>query len=731
MTNSNENNKLIIIAEDSQTQAESLKYILEGFGYRVLVGNNGETALLLIKKGKPLLVITDIFMPVMDGYELCRYIKADKNLKDVPVILLTSLADATDVIKGLESGADSYIMKPFTEKYLLSRIKNVLANRHLLEKEKYGKALDMVFAGESYCIESNPSQILNMFLSIYESAVERNVELISKENELVALNDSLQRKVEERKKKLTSQLSEKKESENVLKKSEEKYRDLVDNALAGVYIANTEGELLFANDAMISMLEYGSFEELLLVNIRNIFKHIEEGEELLSMLEVSGKVSSFETELNTRTANTKHVIMSVKLANGIISGIILDITERKQLEERNNKHELELIEAKEKAMESEKLKTTFLANMSNEILTPMNTIMGFSDLLGDPVLTNDKLLYFTEQINTSCNNLVNLIDNIIDITKIESGEVRIKLSECKINHLLLDLYAMFDNEIKEKGKEKVYLRLKRGCRDKDFAILSEPYRLRRIILNILKNAVKYSDSGKIEFGYSIQSGESEGKATLQGQMLKFFVKDKGKGIPKEKLDLIFDRFSYNDDSYTKQFEGTGLSSHISRAYVELLGGEMWCESVEGQGSEFYFTIPCNTGEAEPAKPDIATIPEINWENINILVAEDVESNYRLIEILLKKSKASLLWSKNGKEAFEKFKEDKNIDLILMDMRMPLMSGFEATKKIRKINREIPIIAQTAFARTEDKELILNTGCNDYISKPINKDLLLKTIGKYV
>ena len=731
MTNSNENNNLIIIAEDSLTQAESLKYMLEGFGYRVLVGNNGEIALSLIKKVKPVLVITDINMPVMDGYELCRYIKIDKNLNDVPVILLTFLADATDVIKGLESGADSYIMKPFTEKYLLSRIKNVLANRHLLEKEKYGKALDMVFAGESYCIESNPSQILNMFLSIYESAVERNVELISKENELVALNDSLQRKVEERKKKLTSQLSEKKESENVLKKSEEKYRDLVDNALAGVYIANTEGELLFANDAMISMLEYGSFEELLLVNIRNIFKHIEEGEELLSMLEVSGKVSSFETELNTRTANTKHVIVSVKLANEIISGTILDITARKQLEERNKKYELELIEAMEKAKESEKLKTAFLANMSNEVLTPMNTIMGFSDLLGDPVLTNDKLLYFTEQINTSCNNLVNLIDNIIDITKIESGEVRIKLSECKINHLLLDIYAMFDNEIKEKGKEKVYLRLKRGSRDKDYAILSEPYRLRRIMLNVLKNAVKYSDSGKIEFGYSIQSGESEGKATSQGQILKFFVKDKGKGISKEKLDLIFDRFSYNDDSYTKQFEGTGLSLPISRAYVELLGGEMWCESVEGQGSEFYFTIPCNTGEAEPAKPDIATIPEINWENINILVAEDIESNYRFIEAVLKRSKARLLWSKNGKEAFEKFKEDKNIDLILMDMRMPLMSGFEATKKIRKINREIPIIAQTAFARTEDKELILNTGCNDYISKPINKDLLLKTIGKYV
>ena len=726
-----ENNNLIIIAEDSLTQAESLKYILEGFGYRVLVGNNGETALFLIKKEKPLLVLTDIIMPVMDGYELCRYIKADKNLNDVPVILLTSLADATDVIKGLESGADSYIMKPFTEKYLLSRIKNVLANRHLLKREKSGKALDMVFAGESYSIDSNPSQILNMLLSTYESAVQRNLELVTKENELVTLNNSLQRKVEERKKELTSQLAEKKESENVLKKSEEKYRDLVDNAPAGVYIANTEGELLFANDAMKSMLEYGSFEELLSVNVRNIYKHTEDREKLLSMLEVSGKVSSFETELNTKTGNTKYVILSVKLANGILSGTILDITERKQLEERNKKYELELIKAMEKALESEKLKTAFLANMSNEILTPMNTIMGFSDLLGNPDLPNNTLLHFSEQINTSSNTLVNLIDNIIDIAKVESGEVRIKLSECKINHLLLDLYACFDNEIKEKGKGKVYLRLKRASKDKDFAILSEPYRLKRIMSNILENAVNYTDSGKIEFGYSIMDGESDGKTASEGQMLQFFVRDKGKGIPKEKLDLIFDRFRHSDDSYTKQFEGAGLSLPISRAYVELLGGEMWCESVEGEGSEFYFTVPCNTVEAKPGIPDIAVIPETNWENINILVAEDVESNYRFIETILKRLKVRLLWSRNGKEAFEKFKEDKNIDLILMDMRMPLMSGYEAVKKIREINKKIPIIAQTAFAGTDDKELILDTGCNDYISKPIDKDLLIRTIGKYV
>ncbi|MCD6565622.1 MAG: response regulator [Bacteroidales bacterium] len=731
MSANSKNNNLIIIAEDSLTQAESLKYVLEGFGYRVLVGNNGETALSLIKKEKPLLVITDVIMPVLDGYELCRYMKTDKNLYDVPVILLTSLADATDVIRGLESGADSYIMKPFTEKYLLSRIKNVLANRHLLRNEKSGKALNMVFAGESYSIDSNPSQILNMLLSTYESAVQRNLELITKESELVALNSSLHKKVKERKKELTSQLAEKKESESVLKKSEEKYRDLVDNALTGVYIANSEGELLFANEAMLSILEYESIEELLSVNTQNLYKHSEDRDKLLNILELSDEVASFETELVTRIGNTKHVILSVNLVNGILSGTILDITEWKQLEERNKKYEMELIAAKGKAIESEKLKTAFLANMSNDILTPMNTIMGFSELLGDPDLPNDKLLYFSEQINTSSNNLVNLIDNIIDIAKVESGGVSIKLSECKINDLLLDLYAYFDNEIKEKGKDKVYLKLRRASKNKDFAILSEPYRLRRILSNILKNAVNYTDSGEIEFGYSIQNGKSDEKTTSQGQMLQFFVRDKGKGISKEKLDLIFDRFRQSEDSYTKQFEGAGLSLPISRAYVELLGGEMWCESVEGEGSEFYFTVPCKIVKGKPGTPDTVTITKANLENINILVAEDVESNYRFIESVLKRSKARLIWSKNGKEALEKFKEDKSIDLILMDMRMPLMSGFEATKEIRKINKEIPIIAQTAFTGTEDKELFLDTGCNDYISKPIDKDLLIKVVGKYV
>ncbi len=494
---------LIIIAEDSLTQAESLKYMLEGFGYEVSHVINGREALAMISKRKPLMVITDILMPEMNGYELCHLIKKDERLWDTPVILLTSLSDTTDIIKGMECGADSYLMKPFKEQYLLSRINQILANKHLLMGERPEKSLDIFFAGRNYKINSNPLQILNLLLSTYESAVHKNLELAENEKELVMMNHSLEQKVGERKKELQDQLVQKIEAEKILKRSEEKYRELVDNALAGVFISDIRGDILFANDAMASLLEYQSVEELLSVNIRKLFKFPDDLDVLTGRLAKNGKVNEFEAEFLLETGKTKHVIISSSLEDDKLSGIILDNTDRKLAAERLSKYQKELIQSKEKAEQSEKLKTAFLANMSNEILTPMNTLIGFSELLSNPGLPVQKLTEYTNQINESGNYLINLIDNIIDIAKIESGEVRINLTECKINQMLLDLYDVYDREIREKEKEHVHLYLRRDNKDKDFALMSEPYRLKRILANLLSNAIKFTESGSIEFGYSV------------------------------------------------------------------------------------------------------------------------------------------------------------------------------------------------------------------------------------
>jgi PAS domain S-box-containing protein len=721
-------NNLIVIAEDSLTQAERLKHMLEGFGYEVSHGIDGREALALVRKKKPLIVISDILMPEMDGYEMCHRIKTDEELWNIPVILLTSLSDTTDVIKGMEYGADSYVMKPYKEQYLLSRINHILENKHLLLGKKPERGLDIFFAGRNYTIRSNPLQILNLLLSTYESAVQKNLELAEREKDLILMNQSLEQKVEERKKELKAQLAQKIEAEKILKRSEEKYRELVDNALIGIFILDTRGNMLFANEALKFMLEYESFEELLSVKSQIFFKDTKNRDVLISQLRETGKVNEFEVEFITKTGKTKHVILSTCLEENILSGMILDITDRKLAEERLKKYQNELINAKEKAEQSERLKTAFLANMSNEILAPMNTLLGFSDLLSDPDLPAEKLTEYTAQINTSGNYLINLIDSIIDIAKIESGEVKISLSECKINQMLLDLYAYYNQEIKEKGKEQIHLYLRRAKKEKNFAILSEPYRLKQVMSNLLGNAVKFTNSGSVEFGYNIID-EDDPKA---GPTIQFYVKDTGRGIPKEKLDFIFDRFRHSDDSYTKVYDGAGLGLLISRAYVKLLEGRMWSKSEVGKGSEFYFTLPYN-----PVKPkmpiegfiEIST-DDVNWENLTFLVAEDVESNFVYIKSVLKNTKAGLIWAKNGKEAIEKFRNNKDIDLILMDLRMPIMSGNEAVAEIRKMDKDIPIIVQTAFAHKEDIQNIRETDYNDYLTKPISKETLIKVISKY-
>ncbi|MCK4430453.1 MAG: response regulator, partial [Candidatus Aminicenantes bacterium] len=375
------NNNLIIIAEDSLTQAERLKHMLEGFGYEVLHGIDGREALALVREVKPLMVISDILMPEMDGYEMCQRIKKDEKLWNIPVILLTSLSDTTDVIKGMECGADGYVMKPYKEQYLLSRINHVLENKHLLLGKKPERGLDIFFAGRNYKIRSNPLQILNLLLSTYDSAVQKNLELAEEEKELILMNRTLQQKVEERKKELKAQLAQRIEAEKILKKSEEKYRELVDNALMGVFILDTRGNILFANEALKSMLEYESVEELLSVKSQVFFKDPEDRNVLISQLRETGKVNEFEVEFITKTGKTKQVILSTCLEENILSGMILDITDRKLAEERLKEYQNELINAKEKAEQSERLKTAFLANMSNEILTPMNTLIGFSELL--------------------------------------------------------------------------------------------------------------------------------------------------------------------------------------------------------------------------------------------------------------------------------------------------------------------------------------------------------------
>ena len=382
------------------------------------------------------------------------------------------------------------------------------------------------------------------------------------------------------------------------------------------------------------------------------------------------------------------------------------------------KHAAELIKAKEKAEESERLKSAFLANMSHEIRTPMNGIIGFTQLLKEPNLTIEEQQDFISTIEKSGERMLNTIKDIIDVSKIESGLIATDIKESNINEQTEFVYKFFKPEIESKG---IQFFLKNSLPAKDAVIKTDIEKIIAILTNIVKNAIKFTDEGSIEFGYE-----------KKGKFLEFFVKDTGVGIPRNQHEIIFDRFRQGSESSDRNYEGSGLGLSISKSYVEMLEGKIWVESEEGKGSIFYFTIPCND-ESTDNKVINDAFTEKNRafpiKNLNILIVEDDDTSYSLLTRTLQKISSKVFRAKTGIQAIDVCRNNPDFDLILMDIRMPDMDGYEATRQIRKFNKDVIIIAQTAYGFSGDREKAIVAGCNDYISKPINNTLLYELIKK--
>ena len=399
-----------------------------------------------------------------------------------------------------------------------------------------------------------------------------------------------------------------------------------------------------------------------------------------------------------------------------------DISKLKKTEE-------ELIKAKEKAIEADSLKTSFLANMSHEIRTPLNVINGFTELLQDEDLSLEQKNEYTLYIKNSIKDLTNLINDIIDISKIETKQIEIIHAECSINKLLDELYIIYNQALNLKKDKKIKLFLNKDIIDEDFYILTDGNRLKQIFTNLIDNAIKFTVVGSIEFGYKILNDAEH----FQNPIIEFFVKDSGKGIDEKYHQLIFERFRKIENHKIKFNNGTGLGLAISKNLIELLGGIIRVESEPSEGSIFYFNIPFVevSNSIRFSEENLNFAKKNNWKNKLILIAEDELLNFKFLQEIFKKFGAEILRSTNGIETVELCKKHPEISLILMDIRMPELDGFEATRMIRTFRPGLPIIAQTAYAMSNKKEECLKAGCNEFISKPTEIKTLLDIMNKYL
>ncbi len=399
--------------------------------------------------------------------------------------------------------------------------------------------------------------------------------------------------------------------------------------------------------------------------------------------------------------------------------LLLNYRVRVKTEEIKIKNE-ELIKSKEKAEDSDYLKTVFLQNMSHEIRTPLNVILGYLDLLRDKSIDEEKKTQYIEIINQGGKRLSDTINNIIEISKIESNQLDLHITDIDIEEMMIYHLTFFMNQAEKKG---ISIKLADYVKGEGAKIRTDKSFIEGILTNLIDNAIKFTKAGFVEFGNYIK-----------GDDIIFYVKDTGIGIPSYKHHSVFESFIQADNEMISQYEGSGLGLSITKAYIEALNGKIWLESETLKGSIFYFSIPYIKSEILPQTKSI--IEEISpnaniQESITILVAEDDELSYEYISRIIGGNDIKLLHALTGEEAVELVKKNSDIKLVLMDIKMPGIDGIEATKQIREFNKELPIIAQTAYAFSGDKAKVIEAGCNDYIAKPINRKDLKNIIQKHL
>jgi PAS domain S-box-containing protein len=555
--------------------------------------------------------------------------------------------------------------------------------------------------------------IIIVFYNIRLRKVNR--QLSETKNNLTETNNNLQKAYKE----LLSQrdLISKEYSE-----SDKFYQMLIQSADDGISFFDPDWTLKYANPAYYSLVGLDSvkfedvrYEELVHPDDRNYQKQ---------RIEILNETGFFETELRVRHANGNFINIStrsvtVKNNEGEILGsltISRDITKLKQVHE-------ELIKANVEAETSNRLKTSFLANISHEIRTPLNSVVGFSNLLLANDISKESKEEYIEHINHNSEKLLQIIGDIIDLSRLENSQIEISYEEASLNSIISEIIEE-TRQVIRRNEKSIMLNVRNQFEDSGDLIFTDRIWLKRVLNHLLDNAVKFTLDGSIEFSYYRENAD-----------IIFKIKDTGIGINKENLDHIFEEFRQEFDGHHRPFEGLGIGLTLAKEVVERMGGKINVESEKGIGSEFRFSIPYRPagsikGRMKSFGTDLFSAP-INWSSQKCLIVDDNKDVLIYLSRILQDTEINLITARSGFEAIEIVKNTPDLDIILLDMQMPEMNGIEATKEIRKINKNIPIIAQTAFIFENDKDIILEAGCDACLFKPIRKEHLLSVITGFI
>jgi two-component system, cell cycle sensor histidine kinase and response regulator CckA len=704
----------VLLVEDSPTQAEQIRGILEDGGYRVRTESNGLEALAALKREPAQVVLSDIVMPGMDGYTLCRNIKDDESTWDTPVILLTSLSDPEDVIHGLAAGADNFIVKPFEPAYLLSRIQNILTNHALHSGDEARLGLEIFFGGRKHYINSDRLQILNLLISTYDNAVRVNQKLVASQAYLEKMNSELESMVTERTKALSAEVEEHHATMAALRSSEEYYRMLLENDLAGVVVTSPDGKIIDCNQAFLRIFRLSSRDEARQHPMSELYWDPADRLNFLDLLTRTAKGQYHEQTF--RRLNGEQIIA---LENGIgkrsetgelvqIIRYILDITDRKKLE-------LNFLHAQK--MEAIGRLAGGIAHDFNNMLM---VILGFTDVLSMKTTVDAGERRYLGEIRKATMRAAGLTQQLLAFSRKQI----LKLETFSLNASIEETAKMISRLI---GEDIILeLKLQESVRH----INADRSQIAQVLMNLAVNSHDAMPrGGRLEIETSNQTLTEEDMREhpyiRPGHYVRLQIRDTGEGMDTQVMAHIFEPFFTTKE----RGKGTGLGLATVFGIVKQSGGFIWCDSEPGKGCTFVIHFPVSE-EAQPAQEHIIGGSDLVTGTETILLAEDEQMVGNIMEESLTQAGYTVLRAANGREALELCRSSgASVDLILSDVVMPEMRGPEMARIIRETLPEVKIILMSGYPDLGDVSQILPGPDDVFLQKSVSVQVLLSTVRK--